>query len=133
MPNLQEVIGLHGKIIAQSGGSEGIRDRGALESGIAQPHMTFGGQDLYPGLVGKATALGYSLIRNHPFVDANKRIGHAAMEITLVLDGYEIDAGVDEQEQVILAVAAEELSRAEFTAWLRPRLTPLSLPPKLSV
>nr|VFK44626.1 MAG: death on curing protein [Candidatus Kentron sp. SD]VFK49614.1 MAG: death on curing protein [Candidatus Kentron sp. SD] len=131
LPNLQDVIGLHGKIIAQSGGMKGIRDRGALESAIAQPRMTFGGQDLYPDLTEKAAALGYSLIRNHPFIDGNKRIGHAAMEITLVLNGYEIDADVDEQEQVILAVAVGELSRAEFAAWLKPRLTPLSLAPKL--
>nr|VFJ66299.1 MAG: death on curing protein [Candidatus Kentron sp. FW] len=79
----------------------------------------------------KKLPLGYSLIRNHPFVDGNKRIGHAAMEVTLVLNGYEIDAGVDEQERVILAVAAGEFSRAEFTAWLRPRLALLSLAPKI--
>nr|VFK17268.1 MAG: death on curing protein [Candidatus Kentron sp. LPFa]VFK32516.1 MAG: death on curing protein [Candidatus Kentron sp. LPFa] len=131
--NIEEVIGLHRKIIAQSGGSEGIRDRGALESAIVQPRMTFGGRDLYPGLVEKAAALGCSLIRNHPFIDGNKRIGHAAMEVMLVLNGYEIDADVDEQEQVILAVAAGELSRAEFTAWLRPRVVLLSLAPKLQV
>nr|VFJ88340.1 MAG: death on curing protein [Candidatus Kentron sp. H]VFJ93557.1 MAG: death on curing protein [Candidatus Kentron sp. H]VFJ94879.1 MAG: death on curing protein [Candidatus Kentron sp. H] len=124
--DLQEVIGLHRKIIAQSGGSEGIRDRGALESAVAQPRMTFGGQDLYSGLAEKAAALGYSLIRNHPFIDGNKRIGHAAMEITLVLNGYEIDAGVDEQEQIILAVAAGELPRGEFTTWLRPRVVLIS-------
>ena len=88
--------------------------------------MTFAGQDFYPDLMGKAAALGYSLIRNHPFIDGNKRIGHTAMEVMLVFNGYEIDADMDEQEQVILAVAAGEFSRAEFTAWLKPRVVPIS-------
>nr|VFJ57338.1 MAG: death on curing protein [Candidatus Kentron sp. FM]VFJ58025.1 MAG: death on curing protein [Candidatus Kentron sp. FM]VFK11829.1 MAG: death on curing protein [Candidatus Kentron sp. FM] len=122
LPDLQEIIELHEKIIAQSGGARGIRDRGALESATTQPRMTFGERDLYPDLAEKAAALGHSLIANHPFIDGNKRIGHAAMEITLLLNGYEIGADVDEQERIILAVAAGKLSRAEFTAWLTRRL-----------
>lgn len=97
----------------------GIRDLGALESALAQPRMTFGGEDLYPTLVEKASALGFSLMKNHPFVDGNKRTGHAAMETFLVLNGYEIDAMVDEQEQVILQVASGEMGREAFTDWLR--------------
>ena len=69
----------------------GLRDLGLLESSLAQPHQSFGGVDLYPGLNAKAAALGFSLIQNHPFVDGNKRIGHAAMETTLVLNGGELD------------------------------------------
>ena len=91
----------------------------ALESALAQPQMTFGGEDLYPTLVDKAAALGYALIKNHPFLDGNKRTGHAAMEVFLVLNGYEIRATVDEQEHVMLQVAANEIDREEFTAWLR--------------
>jgi len=91
----------------------------ALESALAQPQMTFGGEELYPTLVDKAAALGYALIKNHPFLDGNKRRGHAAMEVFLVLNGYEIRATIDEQEHVILQVAASEIDREEFTAWLR--------------
>lgn len=91
----------------------------ALESALAQPQMTFGGEDLYPTLVDKAAALGYALIKNHPFLDGNKRTGHAAMEVFLVLNGYEMRATVDEQEHVILQVAANEIDREEFTTWLR--------------
>jgi len=91
----------------------------ALESALAQPQMTFGGEELYPTLVDKAAALGYALIKNHPFLDGNKRTGHAAMEVFLVLNGYEIRATIDEQEHVILQVAASEIDREEFTAWLR--------------
>jgi death-on-curing protein len=81
--------------------------------------MTFGGEDLYPTIIGKAAALGFSLIRNHPFVDGNKWTGHAAMEIFLILNGYEIDASVDEQEHIILELAAGELERMEFNEWLQ--------------
>ena len=80
--------------------------------------MTFGGEDLYPSLAEKAAALGFSLIKNHPFVDGNKRVGHAAMEYFLILNGYELDDDVDDQERTILAVAAGEMGREEFTAWV---------------
>jgi death-on-curing protein len=92
---------------------------GALESALAQPRATFSGEDLYPTNVEKAVALGFSLVRNHPFVNGNQRTGHAAMEIFLILNGYEIDATVDEQEQVVLLLAAGELERNAFTEWLR--------------
>ena len=116
---LSEVLEVHRQVMAQSGGAEGLMHLPALESALAQPQMTFGGEDLYPTLVDKAAALGYALIQNHPFLDGNKRTGHAAMEVFLVLNGYEICAAVDEQEHVILQVAASEINREEFTAWLR--------------
>jgi death-on-curing protein len=119
---LSEVLEVHRQVMAQSGGAEGLMHLPALESALAQPQMTFGGADLYPTLVDKAAALGYALIKNHPFLDGNKRTGHAAMEVFLVLNGYEIRAAVDEQEHVILQVAASEIDREEFTAWLRTHI-----------
>lgn len=117
--NLVEVLDLHRQIIEQSKGAMGIRDLGALESALAQPRMTFAGEDLYPTIVDKASALGFSIVMNHPFVDGNKRTGHAAMETFLILNGLEINAYVDEQERVILALASGELERAAFTNWLQ--------------
>ncbi len=116
---LAEIIKLHSQILEQSAGSSGIRDIGALESAIAQPRMTFGGAELYPTVIEKASALGFSIVMNHPFIDGNKRAGHAAMETFLVLNRLEIKAVVDEQERVILALAAGELDRDTFTDWLR--------------
>ena len=116
---LNEVLEVHRQVMAQSGGAEGLMHLPALESALAQPQMTFGGEELYPTLVDKAAALGYALIKNHPFLDGNKRTGHAAMEVFLVLNGYEIRATVDEQEHVMLQVAASDIDREEFTAWLR--------------
>ncbi len=115
---LEEVLELHRLALEQSGGLDGIIDAGAIDSALAQPQMKFGGQELYPTLAEKAAALGFSLVCNHPFVDGNKRVGHAAMETFLVLNGWEISAGVDEQEQLILQLAAGSLKRAEFTAWV---------------
>jgi death-on-curing protein len=81
--------------------------------------MTFDGEDLYPSLLEKAAALGCSIIMNHPFVDGNKRTGHAATETFLVLNGMEINAFVDKQERVVLAIAAGELGREAFVEWLQ--------------
>lgn len=72
----------------------------------------------------KAAAFGFALIKNHPFVDGNKRIGHAAMETFLVLNGLEIAAVVAEQEQVIHAVASGTLDREAFTTWLAAHCVP---------
>jgi death-on-curing protein len=119
---LKEILELHRRIIQQSGGLTGIREVGMLESALAQPQMTFGGEELYPTIVEKASALSFSLIKNHPFLDGNKRIGHAAMETFLVLNGHEVDAPVDEQEQVILKIASGELGRDSFTDWLRANI-----------
>ena len=96
-----------------------MRDLGALESALAQPRMTFGNADLYPTLEEKATALGFSLISNHPFVDGNKRIGHAALEAFLLLNGYELNASVDDAEQVITGIAAGARSRDDLLRWVR--------------
>jgi death-on-curing protein len=115
---LGEVLEIYGSVIEQSGGTYGIRDLGALLSALAQPRMTFGDQDLYPTVVEKAATLGFSIIQNHPFVDGNKRAGHAAMEVFLLLNGYEIDADVDEQERIVLGVAKSDLDRQAFTTWL---------------
>jgi death-on-curing protein len=115
---LSEALELHRQVIAQSGGALGILNLGALESALAQPRMTFGGEELYPTIIQKASALGYSLIKNHPFMDGNKRTGHAAMEVFLLLNGSEISATVDEQERIILQVASGELQRDKLTDWL---------------
>lgn len=120
--SLEEVLELHRLALEQAGGLAGVRDLNGLESALAQPQMTFAGQELYPSLGEKAAALGFSLVCNHPFVDGNKRVGHAAMETFLVLNGWELVAGVDEQEQVILRLAAGSLEREEFTAWVQSHL-----------
>ena len=116
--SISEVFELHDRIISSSGGSRGIRDLSALESAINQPRQTFDQKDLYPDIVTKAAALCFSLVMKYPFVDGNKRVGHAAMETFLILNGYEIIASVDEQERVMIELAAGEMSRINFSEWL---------------
>lgn len=86
--------------------------------------MQFGGQPLDTTLADKAAAPAFALNSNHPFQDENKRTAHAAMEMFLVRNGDEIEATVDEQEAVFLAVAAGSLSRERFTEWVRDRMVP---------
>lgn len=114
----EEVLDLHRMVLEQSGGRNGVREPGALDSAIHQPRMMFDGEELYSTLAEKAAALGFSLVCNHPFVDGNKRVGHAAMETFLILNGYELSAEIDEQEQIILRLASGILKREELVAWV---------------
>src|SRR6266508_1377969 len=106
---LAEIVDLHRLIGEITGGATGIRDLGALESAIAQPKATFDMNDLYPSLVDKAAALCHSIVQGHPFVDGNKRVGHAAMSTFLLLNGSVIDATIDEQEQLMLHLASGKM------------------------
>lgn len=123
---LEELLELHSDVILQSGGADGVRDLAAVESALAQPQMTFGDDELYPTLAEKAAALGFSLIKNHAFVDGNKRIGYVAMETFLVRNGHEIAASIDEEEAIILRLAASEIGRDEFSEWVVAHVAPLA-------
>ena len=120
--SLTEVLELHRLVLAQTGGSPSIRDLGMLQSALAQPQMTFGGAELYPALEEKAAALCLSLVSNHPFVDGNKRVGHAAMETFLVLNGWELQVTVDLAEQIMLSLASGNLSREKLVEWIKDHL-----------
>jgi death-on-curing protein len=119
---LGEVLELHRHIIQEYGGLQGVRDIGALISALTQPRMTFSGAELYPTLEAKAAAFCFFIVQNHPFLDGNKRCGHAVMETFLILNGCEIKASTDEMEQVILSLASGESSLEKLTEWLRDHL-----------
>jgi len=97
----------------------------ALGVGARPAAANLWGNDLYPTLVAKAAALEFSLIKNHPFVDGNKRIGHASLEAMLMLNGFELSASVDESEATVLAVASGSSSREELHQWIEDHLVPL--------
>ncbi|NPA90204.1 MAG: type II toxin-antitoxin system death-on-curing family toxin [Chloroflexi bacterium] len=122
----QQVLFLHSRIIAETGGSHGIRDVGALESALARPRMTFGGEDLYPDVFSKAAALLESIIRNHPFIDGNKRTGIAAAALFLLLNGWLLVADNEELESFTLRVAQSQTTFDEIVQWLREHSRPLS-------
>jgi death-on-curing protein len=122
--SVDELVRIHEAVIAQSGGSAGIRDMGALESAAAQPGGGFGDAEFYPTLAEKAAALCYAIIKNHPCVDGNKRLGSAAMKVFLLRNSFTIDADIDDRERVILSVAAGTMGREQFTEWLRAHIVP---------
>lgn len=119
-----EVLELHQSVLERWGGAGGIRDINVLESALAQPRQSFGDADLYPDLPSKAAALCFPLVLNHPFIDGNKRIGHAAMEVFLMVNGKELRASVDDQERIILELAAGQLSRDAFLEWVQKHIAP---------
>jgi len=121
--SLAEVLDLHEKITSTSGGATGVRDLGALESAIDQLRATFANEDLYPDVASKAAALCFSIVQNHPFVDGNKRVGHAAMEVFLILNDFELTAAAAEQEAVILKLASGQMGRDDFTRWVKSHVT----------
>lgn len=120
-----EVLELHRTVLERWGGAGGIRDVNALESALAQPRQSFGGVDLYPDLITKASASCFSLVLNHPFIDGNKRVGHAAMEVFLLLNRRELRAAVDEQEQLMLQLAAGQLKRDALAEWVKQHVAPV--------
>lgn len=114
-----QVLAIHDQSIKRFGGSMGLRDVGLLESAVARSQATYGGEDLYSGIFEKATALLHSLLKNHPFVDGNKRTALASTGIFLAINGYHFFNHGDEELQFALKVENESLSFAEICSWLK--------------
>ncbi len=114
----RQVLLLHEQLLSQSGGLQGVRDEGLLESALEAPFQAFGDTDAYPSLQQKAARLGYGLIKNHPFVDGNKRIGTHAMLVFLALNGVELSYSQKELSDIILTVAAGEKEYEDLLGWL---------------
>ncbi len=116
---LEDILHVHEFSISKFGGSNGIREVGGLESAIARPFQSFGGNDLYPTIFEKAAALGESLIVNHPFVDGNKRTGFLAMFSLLESDGYLLSASQDEAYNFTIKISTGEIRFEEIVEWLK--------------
>lgn len=86
----EQAVKIHSELIKATGGSDGIRDEGLLESALSTPFQSFDGVDAYPGVIQKAVRLGYGLIKNHAFIDGNKRIGVHLMLVFLALNKIEV-------------------------------------------
>ncbi len=112
-----QILFLHSRLIAETGGSAGVRDVALLESAVARPQATYGGEELYPDIFAKAAALMQSLVNNHPFVDGNKRVGIAATALFLQRNGHRLVASNQEVEEFTLAVARGERSFDDIAAW----------------
>ena len=113
-----QILLLHEQLIAETGGSSGLRDEGMLDSALNAPFQTFGGEDIYPSLQQKAARLCFGLVKNHPFVDGNKRIGAHVMLVFLALNRIELQHTQAELSEVILQLAAGTLQSADLLDWI---------------
>lgn len=117
--SLDEVLAIHDDMVERYGGSFGIRDLGLIQSAIARPQATFGGEDLYPTIIDKAAALFHSLIFNHAFADGNKRTSLTSTARFLYLNGYELKADQKELIDFPLRVEANHLDIDQIAKWLK--------------
>lgn len=115
----QQVLFIHYRLIEATGGSHGVRDLGALQAAVARPKATFEGDDLYPDLFAKAAALMESIIKNHPFVDGNKRTAITAAGIFLQRNGCRLQAAQDELYRFTMAMAAGSAKVKDAEEWIR--------------
>ena len=121
-PTLEQIRRLHRAVLVQHGGSDGIRDLALLESALAAPQATFGGEPIMSDLVEIAAAYLFYLCRNHPFIDGNKRVGLATCIVFLRLNGLEPPPDGPLWEELVLDVAASKLDRETTTERLRELL-----------
>jgi death on curing protein len=119
MISVADILGVHQFSIDNFGGANGVRDMGGLESAIARPFQTFGGNDLYESIFEKAAALGESLIINHPFLDGNKRTGFIAMVASIEEEKYLLNASQIEAYNFTIKISTGEIKFEEIVEWLK--------------
>ena len=114
-----KILLLQQLLIEQTGGEDGVRDMGLLESALQSAYATFDGKELYPTKEEKAARLGVGLVSNHAFVDGNKRIGMYVLMAFLQINGVPFDASDDEIVRVGLSLAEGKMKYEELLAWIR--------------
>ena len=122
----EQVLFIHARLITETGGRHGVRDLDMLLSAVGRAQASFNGQDLYPGLFHKAAALMDSLIRNHPFLDGNKRTGVTAAGLLLLQNGYRLVADSKDLVEITMRVASSQYQVDELAAWLERNSKPTS-------
>ncbi len=119
MISVRDVERIHQVLISKFGGSQGIRDRQALESALSRPFQTFDGVDLYPDVITKGASLLESILINHPFVDGNKRTAYVVLRMFLLINGKDIHDSEDNRYELIINVASGVTKFDEIVEWLR--------------
>ena len=114
----EQILLLHTQLIESTGGSDGIRDMGLLESALENPFQSYGGEELYPSIQAKAARLCYGLVKNHAMIDGNKRLGCHTMLVFLALNGYEMEYTQKELSDLILDAAADRKQYEDILHWL---------------
>ena len=116
--SVPDITALHSKLISQSGGLDGIRDENLLDLSVNSPYHTFDGQQLYPTIQAMAAHLAFSLVKNHPFLDGNKRIGLFAMMVFLTMNGSPIICTDSELEALGWGLADSSITEADLLDWI---------------
>ena len=114
----EQILFMHQQLIDETGGLDGVRDKALLDSAINAPFQKFDGKDLFPTVQQKAARLCFGIIKNHAFIDGNKRIGTHTMLVFLALNGIEIDYTQKELYQIILDLASGKLELDSLTHWI---------------
>ncbi|MBI4313182.1 MAG: type II toxin-antitoxin system death-on-curing family toxin [Candidatus Omnitrophica bacterium] len=115
----QQVLWIYRRVIEEAGGDAGLRDEGLLRSALARPQATFDGQDLYPGIFEKAAALAESIVRNHPFVDGNKRMAWECVDLTLDLNGYRLEVSESLGYEWMMRIIERKVTVQDVAEWLK--------------
>ena len=118
----ETALAIHSAAIARFGGLDGVRDEGLLESALAQPFQTFGGEELYPTMAQKAARYACGIASNHPFADGNKRTATAIMGAFLRMNGYRFKPRHDELLMTMLGVADGRVSFEQLAEWIQGEL-----------
>ena len=121
---VDDVLRFHMRQIEVHGGAHGIRDVNLLESALAQPCATFGGQYLHPSLASMAAAYLFHLCKNHPFVDGNKRVALATATVFLKMNGQTLVASQDDVERLVLGVADSSVSKEDASEFMKTHIEP---------
>lgn len=122
MITIEVLVTIHGILIKRYGGAPGIRDRGALESAVNRSYQTFDGEELYKTSAEKAAALIESIVKNHPFMDGNKRTGYAAMRILLRKGRKDIQATEEEKYEFVIKIAEGKSEFDDIKGWIEKKL-----------
>jgi death-on-curing protein len=117
--SLAEILEIHQDQVTRYGGSPGIRDIELLKSAIGMPMTSYGGDFLHTDAYEMAAAYLFHLVKNHPFLDGNKRVGAVAALVFLLLNGYDFDAPEEDFAELVLAVARGELDKAQVAVFIR--------------
>jgi len=121
--SLEHLLEIHALVLSETGGGEGLRDLGRLESAVAAQSQNVFGEELYPGMTDKAAAIIRGIIADHPFVDGNKRTAMLAGLILLELNDLDFQASSGEIENYAVEIATEHVDVKEISNWLHARLT----------
>ena len=116
---LQDIYELHTQLENAFVLSSGVRDENLLASAVNTPFQTFMGNDLYPSIYDKAAQLCYGIANNHPFTDGNKRTALHSMYVYLIINGFDITATQQDVENMIIDVAAGNMTNTELVQWLQ--------------